>query len=46
MDVETAVFGGVDEARGDKEAEGDGDDEVYGVAVGFGHLKTGLVSKV
>jgi hypothetical protein len=29
----------VDETRGDKEAKGDGNDEVDGVAVGFGHLE-------
>jgi hypothetical protein len=38
VDVEAAVFGGVDEAWGDKEAEGDGDDQVDGFAVGVGHL--------
>lgn len=40
MDVEAAVFGGVDEAGRDEEAEGDGDDEVDGVTVWFGHLLT------
>ena len=38
MDVETAVFGGVDEAGRDEEAEGDGDYKINGVAVWFGHL--------
>jgi hypothetical protein len=31
-------LGGVDEAGRDEQAEGDGDDQVDGMAVGFGHL--------
>jgi hypothetical protein len=41
VDVEAAIFGGVDKAGRDEEAEGDGDDEVDGVAIRFGHIPTG-----
>ena len=33
VDVEAAEFGGVEEAWGDEEAEGNGDDEVDGAVV-------------
>jgi hypothetical protein len=41
MDIEAAVFGGIDEAGWDEEAEGDGNDYVDGVAIWFGHLVGG-----
>jgi hypothetical protein len=40
VDVDAAVFGGVDEAGRDEEAEGNGNDEVYGITVWFGHIPT------
>ena len=41
MDVEPAVCGRVEDARGDEEADGDGDDEVYGAVAGRGQLMEG-----
>ena len=41
MDVEPAVCGRVEDARGDEEADGDGDDEVYGAVAGRGQLREG-----
>jgi hypothetical protein len=38
VDVEAPVFGRAEEARGNKEAEGDGNDQVDGVAIRLGHL--------
>jgi hypothetical protein len=45
VDVETAVFGGAEETGRNKEAEGDGDDEVDVFVVGLGHLGTRLVRR-
>ncbi len=38
VDVETAVFGGMEKSRWDEETEGDGNDEVDILAVWSGHL--------
>lgn len=38
MDVKAAILGSVDEAWRHEESEGDGNDQVDRVAVGFGHL--------
>lgn len=42
MDVEAPVFGGADETGRDKETEGDGNNQVDGVAAWPGHLELGV----
>ena len=44
VDVEAAVFGLAEDAFGDEEADGDGNDEVYGPVAGHGQLDDGVVS--